>query len=197
MQRPTIQQVRDAMSPLIGTQFHAPKTSNKGATGILCEKLAGIPQSSAHLDCSDGEVKTFPVTLKKDGSMVPKETVALTMLNKATLTSQECFEHSNCFKKMSRMLMVPYLRTGDTIEYLNPYFMDLSEHQDTLLPVLQKDYDDIRKTHVDGLGLTSKTGALLQNRTKGAKNTTSRAFYLKKEFMKKYVPMTRKNPPSE
>lgn len=191
MERPTIEDVRKALSPILGQTFHLPKTSNKGATGFLCEKMTGIPTSSASLDCQDGEVKTFPVKKLKNGQFVAKETVAITMLNKDDLISSDCFTKSRCYKKMNRMLMVPYLREGDSIEFLPPQFVELEKHEE--LPTIQADYDAIRKGFVESGTLSSSTGKLLQNRTKGPKNSTSRAFYLKKEFVNKYVPMTRRS----
>ena len=192
MERPTIEEVRAALTPIIGHTFHFPKTSNKGATGFLCEKLTGIPTTSASLDCKDGEVKSFPVKKLKDGSLVAKETVAITMLNKDDLIRSECFSDSRCYKKMNRMLMVPYLREGDKIEFLPPHFVELEKH--TELPTITEDYDAIRKGFIESGTLSSSTGKLLQNRTKGPKNSTSRAFYLKKEFVNKHIPMTRRSP---
>jgi hypothetical protein len=55
---------------------------------------------------------------------------------------------------------------------------------------LKNDYDAIRAAFLADGTLTSSTGVLLQNRTKGAGHgSTSRAFYLRPAFMKNNVPL--------
>jgi hypothetical protein len=61
---------------------------------------------------------------------------------------------------------------------------------EALYHLIETDYEEIRKNYIDTGILQSKTGLLLQNRTKGAGHgSTSRAFYLRPEFMKRYVPL--------
>jgi hypothetical protein len=92
---------------------------------------------------------------------------------------------------MGRMLLVPYERTGDEIRYMPPIIIDLSDPAYTeLYKILEEDYETIRRQFIETGVLESKTGKLLQNRTKGAGHgSTSRAFYLRPEYAKKYVPM--------
>ena len=66
---------------IVGMAYILPKTGNKGLPGIFLEELLGIPQTSNCLDCSDGELKTFPVKRLKSGNLVPKESIAVTMLS--------------------------------------------------------------------------------------------------------------------
>jgi hypothetical protein len=57
-----------------------------------------------------------------------------------------------------------------------------------LYNTLESDYNQIRKNYIETGVLQSQTGALLQNRTKGAGHgSTSRAFYLRPAFMKQFV----------
>ena len=79
-QRPTVAQVKERFQSFQGKKFECPKTNNKGEEGQLLEQLLGIPNSSACLDCSDGELKLFPLKkLKRSKQYTAKETVAITM----------------------------------------------------------------------------------------------------------------------
>ena len=191
MERPTLAVVADIVRSLVdrGT-IHCPKTANKGAVGILCEVLTGIPQSCAHLDCSDGEVKVFPLKQMHDGSLMPKETIAVTMLNPKSLTEQTEFATSTCGRKLHRVLFVPYLRENTTcVRFFLPTDLTLTPD---ICTQLQRDYDAIRNDHVSGSGLKSKTGVFLQNRTKGAGGNApkTRAFYLRQSFIHAFVTKT-------
>jgi DNA mismatch repair protein MutH len=156
--------------------------------GVLLEKLTGIPQSSACLDCEDGELKVFPVKRNKAGKLIPKETIAVTMINKELLKS-ETFENSRVFKKLSNTLYVPYERTGDNVTYLEPTLVNLTaDKYKPLYEKLKTDYDYIRNKFIESDVMSSEDGVILQNRTKGAGHgSTSRAFYLKKEFATEYI----------
>lgn len=187
----TIAAIYAKFLPLIGQHFHLPLTRNKGLPGTFLEELLGIPHTSNCLDCSDGELKVFPVKRLHSGSLVPKETIAVTMLSTDELRTNE-YTTSRCCKKMQRMLLVPYLRTGDTISFMSPKIICATDGQYTeLYKTLESDYNAIRRLYLDTGVLKSETGTLLQNRTKGAGHgTTSRAFYLRPAFMKQYVPLS-------
>lgn len=197
--RPSLQTVFDKVVAISNTPFVLPKTTNKGAPGLYLEERVGIPTSSACLDCEDGEVKMFPIKQLKNNSYVPKESVAVTMLNTETLETQS-FEESRCFRKLSRVLYVPYYRQNDIITYLHPTIIDLASHEHRhLFMQLKKDYDDIRSAFLQNekTGLlytlegTSKIGKYLQNRTKGAGKGSpkTRAYYLRPAFIKDNVPI--------
>lgn len=183
-----ITDLQEAIKTIVGTVINRPITKNKGEVGVLLEKLTGIPQSSACLDCEDGELKVFPVKRNKAGKLIPKETIAVTMINKELLKS-ETFENSRVFKKLSNTLYVPYERTGDNVTYLEPTLVNLT--LDEYKPVYEKlktDYDYIRNKFIESGEMSSEDGVILQNRTKGAGHgSTSRAFYLKKEFALEFI----------
>jgi len=176
---------------IVGIAYILPKTGNKGLPGIFLEELLGIPQTSNCLDCSDGELKTFPVKRLKSGNLVPKESIAVTMLSTEELRLCD-FQSSKCCKKMSRMLLVPYLRTNDTVRYLAPRILDReAEDCAELYAALEADYSEIRAQYLDSGILKSRTGKFLQNRTKGAGHgSTSRAFYLRPAFIKVCLPLS-------
>lgn len=187
----TLQEVHEKILPLVGKPFHCPITKNKGATGLLLETITGIPHTSNCLDCEDGELKTFPLKKLQNGSLVPKETLAVTMVCGEEL-KEKCFTDSRCCKKMNRMLVVPYVREGDTIVYLKPTLLE-KEKRPELYTLLEEDYLQIQ-THYTSSGLLkSSIGKYLQTRTKGAGHgSTSRAFYLRTTFLKEYIAIERK-----
>lgn len=187
MNRPTIHEVRDIATTL-GT-VECPRTRNKGATGILLEKLTRIPQSSTHIDCPDGEVKVFPLRRTKKGELVPKETIAVTMMNAEKLEKEDNFVQSGCGTKLQRVLFIPYLRDGNFVTFYRPieFFLD-----GRALEELKKDYDAIRDTCMKTGVLESRIGTYMQSRTKGAGRSArkTRAFYLKKEFIHTFLEKT-------
>jgi len=183
----TIEDVYTKLLPLIGKEYIVPITKNKGRVGTLLEEMLGIPHTPNCLDCSDGELKTFPVKKLKNGKLTPKETVAVTMLSKDDLCKHD-FKSSKCFEKMSRVLFVPYYRDGDTIRFMTPKIIHRCPEFDELYTTLESDYEAIRANYIKNGILQSKLGTLLQTRTKGAGHgSTSRAFYLRTEFMRKCI----------
>jgi len=117
----------------------------------------------------------------------PKQTIAITMLSKDELCTSD-FISSKLYTKMNKMMYVPYYREGNTITYMNPTIIDLSlpEYTD-LFHQLESDYQSIKTLFLEEGRLESRRGIFLQNRTKGKKNSTSRAFYLRPLFMKNFV----------
>ena len=183
----TIDELYTKIIPLTKMDFNLPITRNKGLPGHFLEDLLGIPHTSNCLDAADGEVKLFPVKRLKNGALVPKETIAVTMLSTDDLLIHD-FKSSKLFKKMSRMLIVPYYRTGESITFMKPVIIVLSEHES--YSIIESDYNEIRMNFIENGILRSKNGSLLQNRTKGAGHgSTSRAFYLRPQFMKRFVPI--------
>lgn len=176
---------------LTGIVHKLPITTNKGLPGIFLEGLLGIPQTSNCLDCADGELKAFPVKKLKNGTLVPKETIAVTMLSTEELRTTE-FAKSRCCKKLERVLLVPYYRADDTIQFLTPKLVEKGAAEFAeIYKTLETDYNEIRSMYLENGSLTSRTGALLQNRTKGAGHgSTSRAFYLRPEFMKRCMTLS-------
>jgi len=178
----SIQDVISKITPLLGAVYNIPITSNKGKVGLFLETLAGIPHTSNPLDCTDGEVKTVPLKKMKEGYVL-KESIAITMLSKSDLQEHD-FQSSKCFKKMNRMLIIPYLRDGDTIQFTELILMEKGVFGE-LYDALETDYNQIRKNYMETGILTSKIGDLLQTRTKGpGHGSISRAFYLRPCIMK-------------
>jgi len=189
--RPTIALLRERLSAHIGKVISCPKTRNKGAAGLLLETALGIPHSTACLDCVDGELKVFPVKRNaRTGALVPKESIKTTSLNRDAL-AKDSFAESRVYRKMSRMLCVPYERTGDTIVFYTPTLIELEAAPYAELRTrLEADYTAIRNHFTTTGELKSEHGALLQNRTAGPGNgSTSRAFYLRTTFATEFIPI--------
>ena len=193
--RPTLARVKakfeDPTEEIKGKKIELCKTKNKGLPGQFLEKLLGIPTSSATLDCSDGEVKLFPLKKLKSGEYVPKETIAITMsgLNSKNINNPDSWEFSSLYKKTANMLFISYIRENDTITYMNSYLFDKNN---IIFDTFVDDYKCITEHYkVNGIRNKGNTinGRYIQGRTKGAggeKKTV--AFYFRnQQFVKNIV----------
>jgi hypothetical protein len=192
MSKQTTAEVFAKIILFVGTEFTLPITKHKGRAGHFLQDLVGIPRSGDNLDMCDGELKLFPVVkLKKNGTLVAKETIAITMLCEDELRTSD-FKSSKCCQKMNKLLFVPYLRNGDKIQFMYPKIIDrdCSEFA-KLYNTIESDYNQIKTHFIDNGILESKTGTLLQNRTKGrgGPGKKTRAYYLRKAFVKDYIPL--------
>ena len=188
-QRQCIDHVHKKVIEIANTTYDLPKTANKGKPGNYLEQLTGIPQSSECLDCIDGEVKVFPLKKLRTGTIAPKETIAVCMINKDDLVANEFYE-SRCYKKLSNVLFVGYYREDDKITYMQPTLFDLDTHNE-IKEQLKNDYDTIREYFMKNSTLegSSKLGVYLQNRTKGKGGNApkTRAFYLRTGFIRRWI----------
>jgi hypothetical protein len=185
----TVEETLAKLLLIIGKIFTLPTINNKGRIGQYLETLLDIPHTSNCLDCSHGELKTFPIKELKNKKIVPKETICITMLSEDELRTND-FKASKCYKKMNKMLVVPYYRNGDKIVFITPKIIQLESDYPELYNQIVLDYNEIQKNFIENGILQCKTGKLLQNRTKGAKNTKTRAFYLRTAFMKQTIPLS-------
>jgi hypothetical protein len=202
-QRPTVAQVRDLfIQKFKGKTFHQPITRNKGLSGIFLENLLDIPNSTACLDCCDGELKLFPLKKLKNGQLSPKETVAITMrgLRAQEIHDPKPWQQSDLKKKTHNLLFISYTREGDNITYLDECLFGASESEYT---VFGEDYNlitDYYKTH--GICQLSKddpahrsntiNGTYIQGRTKGGGKKVGNgkrtcAFYFRSKFIKDII----------
>jgi DNA mismatch repair protein MutH len=165
------------LKAIAGTSYEIPKTSNKGGVGHHLESLLGVPKTSNCLDFADGELKAFPLKKLRDGRLVPKETVAVTM---ATGFQDAEFDDHRAGKKLSNTLFVPYYRDGDHVEYKEPIHFT---SESVLYGKLKTDYDTIKGEYAAKGKLSSSTGEYLQTRTKGEKGSDTRAFYVRTGFL--------------
>lgn len=178
-------------SRVLQTRHLLPRTANKGLVGLTLEDLLGIPHSSKCLDCSDGEVKATEFVFKKGTTtnaahtLQPKETVAVTMVDKAALLTTP-FRNSRVYEKLRNVLFVVYVREPDGTVLFHSHTRFGEDHP--LFAALETDYETIRSEAAKGR-YCSRIGVYMQTRTKGpGHGSTSRGFYLKKELLKTLFP---------
>jgi DNA mismatch repair protein MutH len=162
---------------------------NKGWKGLILERLAGLDQSNAK--APNGltfELKSVSFHYVR-GALVPKETMAITMLNPAELRAHSFFE-SHCWAKLKTIVFCAVMWHGpnsQSAELLNVASLDFAETDDLILEI-KADYDLIRQKLIEHgfAALTGKDGKWIQARTKGAGHgSTSRAFYARTRLVKR------------
>jgi hypothetical protein len=183
-----------------------PLSSNKGGVGHYIELSIGLQLNSECLDLVDGEIKAFPLKKNKSSDILTaKETIAITMTDRDKLKS-DLFCDSRLFKKINRVIFVPYFRKGTNVLIFEPIFMEhknssvnskkmnstdpiFMEHKNSinLFDKLKKDYELIQKMFNENGRIESKYGELIQSRTKGQKNSNSRAYYFKTNYVREYL----------
>lgn len=162
---------------------------NKGWKGLVLEKLAGLDNNN--IKAPNGlsfELKSVSFYEVK-GKLVPKETMAITMVNPAELVENSFFE-SHCWYKLKSIIFCAVMwhgRNAQKAELLDVTSLDFLE-TDEVIKEIEADYEFIRNKLIkEGFdNLTGKDGKWIQARTKGrGHGSTSRAFYARKELVKK------------
>ena len=172
---------------------------NKGWVGQTLDKLSNTEAVNAQLpDGIDFELKSVHF-ISKDGELVPKETMAITMFNPETIIS-ESFENSALWHKLERLILVghTYLdnrRDSAVIKFVGP--IDVTDK--VLRGEIQKYWESIKKiVQMGGISEYSSKGTsdgYVQLRTKGSGTSKSRcpvtgklfntrAFYATKTFLR-------------
>lgn len=161
---------------------------NKGWKGHILELLAGLqPSPAKQPNGITYELKSVSFHYVK-GSLVPKETMAITMINPDELIAHDFFE-SHCWKKLKAIVFCAVHWHGQNVpraELLKVFNFDLNE-KDNLVIEIKEDYDFIRNKLIrHGFGaLTGKDGKWIQARTKGpGHGSISRAFYARTGLVK-------------
>ncbi len=162
---------------------------NKGWKGLVLERLAGLQTNvSKAPNGLNYELKSVAF-YRVANKLVPKETMAITMINPEELKTHTFFE-SHCWAKLKSIIFCAVMwhgRNSESAELLKVASLDFAE-DDELIKEIKNDYDFIREKLIKrGFGsLTGKDGKWIQARTKGSGHgSTSRAFYARKELVKK------------
>jgi DNA mismatch repair protein MutH len=162
---------------------------NKGWKGLILERLAGLKINvSKAPNGLSWELKSVSFHYVKN-QLVPKETMAITMINPQELKDHD-FYKSHCWAKLKSIIFCAvmwYGKNAAKAELLKVTSLDFSE-DDELIKEIKADYDFIRKKLIKKgfKSLTGSDGKWIQARTKGAGHgSTSRAFYARKELVKK------------
>ena len=160
---------------------------NKGWVGHTMERYFGLPiNSSRSPNFGSWELKVVSMRYRRDGKLVPKETMWITMIDPVEVAAKE-FEDSHLFTKIRKLLVVArvFESTKEERTLLHGAAEFDLDNSDTYNQV-KSDYDLIRSTiRTTGFdSLTGKMGALVQPRTKGAGHgSKTRAFYARTKFL--------------
>lgn len=166
---------------------------NKGWKGQVLERLAGLTNNS--MKAPNGltyELKSVSFREVK-GVLVPKETMAITMINPKELIEQEFFQ-SHCWAKLKSIVFCAVYwhgKNAEIAELEKVTSLDFLQ-TDELINEIKADYDFIRQKLIKTgfSSLTGKDGKWIQARTKGAGHgSTSRAFYARTGLVRKIFEM--------
>lgn len=162
---------------------------NKGWKGLVLERIAGLfPNISKAPNGLSWELKSVSFHEVK-GQLVPKETMAITMINPEELKKHTFFE-SHCWAKLKAIIFCAVAwhgKNADNAELVKVTSLDFAATDD-LIQEIKTDYDFIRnKLITKGFkSLTGADGKWIQARTKGTGHgSTSRAFYARTSLVKK------------
>lgn len=176
---------------------------NKGWKGLILERLAGLQTNiSKAPNGLSWELKSVSFYEVK-GELVPKETMAITMINPKELKETEFF-HSHCWNKLKSIIFCAvkwHGKNSNDGQLLKVASLDFSKTDD-LIKEIKADYDFIRdKLIKQGFGkLTGMDGKWIQARTKGTgginprtgdRRPITRAFYARKGLVKKIFEMAK------
>ena len=161
---------------------------NKGWKGLVLERLAGLKTNiSKAPNGLTYELKSVSFHYKK-GKLVPKETMAVTMINPKELKAHSFFD-SHCWAKLKAIVFCAVAwhgKNAQKAELLEVVSLDFSETDDLIMEI-KSDYDFIRnKLITQGFdSLTGTDGKWIQSRTKGSKDSDTRAFYARPQLVAK------------
>lgn len=164
---------------------------NKGWAGHVLEHCLGLGFSS--VQAPNGkywELKSVPL-IKRGDDYIPKETMAITMIEPKNILDTE-FEKSHLWYKLRSIIICGrlFVNKQETSSILvSAGTFDLAEKLEdgSLFNQVKADYELVRNSIKEkGFeSLTGKMGILVQPRTKGSGHgSISRAFYARKEFVK-------------
>lgn len=164
---------------------------NKGWAGQVLERHLGL--GASNIQAPNGghwELKMVSLKRLKNGKIVPKETMRITMIN-AEQVKNTPFKNSHLLAKLRELVICARL------------YNDIHEIKSTLVSVgkfdlcekdlyeqVKEDYELVRNT-IKTKGFSALTGAMgvyVQPRTKGpGHGSISRAFYARPIFIKKIL----------
>ena len=184
------------LAPQFGISPFKGGKQNKGWKGLVLERLAGFQTNvSKAPNGLTYELKSVAFHYVSS-ELVPKETMAITMINIAELKAHEFFE-SHCWSKLKTIVFCAVMwhgKNAEKAELINVASLDFAEDDD-LIKEIKADYDFIRnKLITEGFeALTGKDGKWIQARTKGIgglnprtgqRRPITRAFYARTSLVK-------------
>src|SRR5207247_946824 len=120
---------------------------NKGWAGQTLERFLDRPQdSSRDPDFGDWELKATSLKRSPRGRLVPKETMAITMIDPDEVVGTE-FEDSHLLRKLGRIVLVARIFEGqDERRSLIHSVQSFDLNDPVLRGAVREDYDLIRDT---------------------------------------------------
>lgn len=185
------------LAPKFGINPYLNGKQNKGWKGLVLERLAGLQTNvSKAPNGLTYELKSVAFHEVK-GLLIPKETMAITMINPEELKAHSFFE-SHAWAKLKTIVFCAVQWDGLNAKgskLLRVASLDFAEDDD-LIKEIKADYDFIRaKLIKEGFtALTGKDGKWIQARTKGIggvnprtgeRRPITRAFYARTGLVKK------------
>lgn len=171
---------------------YRPGKVNKGWAGHVLERYLGLQINSSQApNFGSWELKSIPLRYKKNGELIFKETMAVTMIDPVNVKEKE-FEESHLLAKLRKAVVVARI-VGKSVDEPTPIHsvteLNLSSE---MYEVVKADYDLVRKTLLDPTqgfeALTGSMGVYIQPRTKGqGHGSTTRAFYARPKFLTKFI----------
>jgi len=161
---------------------------NKGWKGLTLELLAGLTNDNKQAPNGLGFELKSTAFYQVKGVWIPKETMAITMINPSNLIETPFFK-SHCWEKLKSMVFCAVSWNGKhdpKSELLKIQSFDFLEDE-AIIKEIEEDYEFIRqKCATQGFkALTGKDGKWIQARTKGSGHgSESRAFYARKSLIK-------------
>ena len=164
---------------------------NKGWVGHTVERILGLPiNSSRSPNFGSWELKVVSLKYLKSGTLVPKETMAVTMLDPIEVAAKK-FKDSHLYTKLRKLLVVSRIYESREEERTLLHGVSAFDFANVgLYDQIKADYDSIRSTiNTKGVGsLTGKMGVYIQPRTKGpGHGSVSRAFYCRTSLVSRIV----------
>lgn len=160
---------------------------NKGWKGQTLERLTGLAGGNEQAPNGLGFELKSTAFHQRNNLWIPKETMAITMINPATLVTTP-FYKSHCWEKLKTIVFCAVTWNGHhnpESKLISVQSFDFIEDSQ-LIKEIETDYEFIRsKLIATGFSsLTGKDGKWIQARTKGAGHgSTSRAFYARRTLL--------------
>lgn len=170
------------------TVFTPSGNRNKGWAGHVIERYLGLPLNSSRApNFGSWELKVVPFKLTRAGALVPKETMAITMLDPVEV-AQKPFEESHLYMKLKKQIVVArtWVDQSESVSLVHKVAtFDLGDGE--LYGAIKQDYELVRKQiKTSGfLSLSGKLGRYVQPRTKGPGGNApkTRAFYARTQLV--------------
>lgn len=166
---------------------------NKGWAGQVLERCIGLGISNVQApNGGHWELKMVSLKKLKNGKIVPKETMQITMINPDQVKNTP-FENSHLLAKLRETIICARLyndikETKSVLVYVGKF--DLKDKD--LYEQVKSDYNLVKDTicRKGFCALTGAMGVYVQPRTKGpGHGSISRAFYARPVFIKKIIGM--------